>query len=160
MFFHGNRLASYRVVRRGEDHQAHARSVLFQIPTQCLQVDVAFERGISLRIGRLRAGHVSASAPAFSMFARVVSKCICRSPPHPGPGRAPSSGGTPRTSLVGRDDVETCQLAHHAFEVLEAGRARIGFVAQHDARPLRGAHCGGPRVREEVEGDLLFERGP
>ncbi len=58
--------------------------------------------------------------------------------------------------LMGRDQLLVAvHLADRVDQVVEALRAGVGFVAQHQARPLVVGHGGGPGVGEQVDVDVL-----
>ena len=56
------------------------------------------------------------------------------------------------TSLMGGNDVvKAHDFLHGRLETIEAVRARVGFVAEHEGRPLFLAHGSGTGVGEQVD---------
>ena len=57
--------------------------------------------------------------------------------------------------VCGNDVLEAHHVPHGILKTIEGGTSGIGFVAAHDARPLRAAHGSRTTVAEQIDDDVL-----
>ena len=100
------------------------------------------------QVERLGAGRLDVGAGRVEM--RVVGDDL----PRPADHREQDLLG--RAALVGRDDVaEREELLDGLEEGEPRGRPGVRLVAVLDGRPLVAAHRAGPRIRQEVDQDVV-----